>query len=706
MIIFKKIKILLIITLFCFGCSRKLEQDLGTKIYKKGFSTNYIEFVDVYKNNEEIYIKTRYKNNYRYFVGNITNIKYTDKIDKRVFANRLIKLKLINKNPEDIFEQIEKSKDYQKVEIIQYDKWSKIILPVLEKVILKIVPKEKNTGVSISIGNRDFVVFYNDNDMIDIKTIEKVKNGIKIDKIYTEKEFYKIVVTETKELSEIKNRIKYKFLIFEMGENSDVESPYVLFNLKNDNQYYFDFADMLKTKQGVSNTNYYLQILFTATVKAHLLEPIKNPITTIQKGSTFTFQGIKKTFESKTINHLKIIPPLNTSDEMMNIDEFEKYLDKIAGKKTYRGSMEYLIGGPAFFGDFLNEVEKSNNEIFIRLYIYSNDDYGVRISNILKNKNKNGVNVKILSGGLASSAESLKRSEIPFSKSFKQPASIGQYLAQNSNINFRTSPDTFFMFDHSKMIIIDKKIAYVGGMNIGQPYRYSWHDMMVKLEGPIVHKVRNNFQLAWAEAGPSGDLGKIIRIVYNSMNFPSKTIKEYYDKSKDKHTNIRILHTKPQSKTIYNAQMHAIKNAKKFIYIENPYLADYKIINALIEARGRGVDVRVIIPSDNNVKMMSASNLVTTNIFLKNGIRVFNYQGMTHVKAGIYDGWATLGSANFDNLSLKINNEFNIAFSDPYYVNKLKKELFDEDFKLSVEIKEPYKINWYDKVMNTFANRF
>ena len=59
-----------------FGCSRKLEQDLGTKIYKKGFSTNYIEFIDVYKNDKEIYVKTRYKNNYRYFVGNITNIKY------------------------------------------------------------------------------------------------------------------------------------------------------------------------------------------------------------------------------------------------------------------------------------------------------------------------------------------------------------------------------------------------------------------------------------------------------------------------------------------------------------------------------------------------------------------------------------------------------------------------------------------------------
>ena len=57
-------------------------------------------------------------------------------------------------------------------------------------------------------------------------------------------------------------------------------------------------------------------------------------------------------------------------------------------------------------------------------------------------------------------------------------------------------------------------------------------------------------------------------------------------------------------------------------------------------------------------------------------------------------------------VSLKINDEFNIAFSDKYYVNKLKKELFEKDFKLSKEITKPYIINWYDKVMSIFANRF
>ena len=87
-----------------------------------------------------------------------------------------------------------------------------------------------------------------------------------------------------------------------------------------------------------------------------------------------------------------------------------------------------------------------------------------------------------------------------------------------------------------------------------------------------------------------------------------------------------------QKKTIYDAQLFAIKSAKKRIYIQNPYLADYRIINALIEARGRGVDVRVIIPSKNNVGMMASSNLVTTNIFLKNGIKVYNVKKISSTK--------------------------------------------------------------------------
>lgn len=71
---------------------------------------------------------------------------------------------------------------------------------------------------------------------------------------------------------------------------------------------------------------------------------------------------------------------------------------------------------------------------------------------------------------------------------------------------------------------------------------------------------------------------------------------------------------------------------------------------------------------------------------LRNGIRVYSYPGMTHLKAAVYDGWACLGSANFDKLSLQINQEINLAFSDPGAVAQLLEQVFYPDFAKSTEL--------------------
>lgn len=85
----------------------------------------------------------------------------------------------------------------------------------------------------------------------------------------------------------------------------------------------------------------------------------------------------------------------------------------------------------------------------------------------------------------------------------------------------------------------------------------------------------------------------------------------------------------------------------------------------------RGVDVRVILPTAGNHGPMNASNQVAINKMLHNEIRVYLYPGMSHVKAAIFDGWACVGSANFDKLSLEINEELNLATSEPAVVREL-----------------------------------
>jgi len=137
-----------------------------------------------------------------------------------------------------------------------------------------------------------------------------------------------------------------------------------------------------------------------------------------------------------------------------------------------------------------------------------------------------------------------------------------------------------------------------------------------------------------------------------------------------------------------------MRAARRSIYVEQPYLSDGQVLAGLIRARQRGVDVRVVLPSRGDSGFMNSANLVTSQLLLRNGVRVFAYPGMTHVKAAIYDGWACFGSANMDNLSLRVNQELDLATSDPAAVARLRAQVFDADFALSREITEVEPLGW------------
>jgi cardiolipin synthase len=156
---------------------------------------------------------------------------------------------------------------------------------------------------------------------------------------------------------------------------------------------------------------------------------------------------------------------------------------------------------------------------------------------------------------------------------------------------------------------------------------------------------------------------------------------------------------------IYHAQLEAIQRAKRYIYIENAYFDDDTILRELIRARRRGVDVRVVLPGENDSGIMQTSNQIMANELVQNGIRVYAYPRMTHVKAAIYDGWACLGSANFDKMSLRIAQELDVGFSDPDSVERLKQDLFEADFKASREVTNQVPLDWTDFVMKAFADQ-
>ena len=168
---------------------------------------------------------------------------------------------------------------------------------------------------------------------------------------------------------------------------------------------------------------------------------------------------------------------------------------------------------------------------------------------------------------------------------------------------------------------------------------------------------------------------------------------------------IRSLYIRPGDSQILRAQLAAIARASQRIYIENAYFTSDDIILELAVARRRGIDVRVIIPDASDSGIIDRSNVSAMNTMLENGIRVLIYPGESHIKGAVYDGWICLGSANFDQLSLRMNKEMNIATSSPVAVQAFIDKVIVPDFEKSVELKQPLPEKWSDFLMEMIADQ-
>ena len=222
-------------------------------------------------------------------------------------------------------------------------------------------------------------------------------------------------------------------------------------------------------------------------------------------------------------------------------------------------------------------------------------------------------------------------------------------------------------------------------MNVANEYRYTWHDLMVSLEGPVVSPIVKLFYKSWSFAGLGGDFA----VAYRSLFTKSK---RKINKPTDNMIDVRLLFTDSTDYQIYEAQIEAIRRAKKRIYIENPYFTEKTLVEELVLAKERGVDVKVIFPAVNDMVLYDKINLKIANYFIEKGIEVYLYPKMTHVKAAVYDNWACLGSANFNKLSMFKNREINIAFYDENLVNELIETLFLKDFEVSDKYEEEVDI--------------
>ena len=372
------------------------------------------------------------------------------------------------------------------------------------------------------------------------------------------------------------------------------------------------------------------------------------------------------------------VPPV-AYGEPMDLDAFERRLDRITQTRQSTGTIEFLVDGDEYFNRLESAIDGATESIDIRTYIFDNDDYALSVADMLKQKSEN-VDVRVLVDSIGN-MQAMQVDADSQPETHHAPLTMKHYFRQGSDVRLRRTANPWLTGDHTKTTIIDRRVAFVGGMNIGREYRYDWHDLMMEVRGPVVNDLQHAADIAWARAGMLGDVGGFLQSL---MNKP--------EGAEDIGYPVRVLQTRDFDSDIYKAQLAAIQNARSYILIENAYFSDDRIVYELAKARRRGVDVRVILPAEGNHGVLDLSNAIAINHMLEHGIRVYRYPGMSHTKAAIFDGWVCVGSANFDKLSLKINKELNLSTSDPGVARALLEQLFVPDLLASEEITSPVAI--------------
>jgi len=262
--------------------------------------------------------------------------------------------------------------------------------------------------------------------------------------------------------------------------------------------------------------------------------------------------------------------------------------------------------------------------------------------------------------------------------------------------------------DHRKIIVVDDQVAFTGGLNISNDYAavddggVGWHDMHCRVIGPIVIDLARMFRRSWLRAGGSH---------YAAPRAPTESANNPRSASASGSSFVRLIdNTRRRSRsTTRRAYLHVLRAAREAVWISNAYfLPDRGLRRAMTRAARRGVDVRVIIPGNSDVRLIEWASLYVLRGLAKQGVKVMRWRGpMMHAKTAVVDEtWSTIGSYNFDSMSRFNNLESTLEILDPSVAQALV-----ANFELDMANADPYdaatwaKLPWWKKALSWFSYR-
>lgn len=565
---------------------------------------------------------------------------------------------------------------------------------VIKQTLLPLLPENALEGRLVFIHYYETLLYRKADGTPDLVLLKDAPAEVKIVGKVDSASFAQMAYMRLKEMTSSTGTSYTKFLL---RLDRVPLSPYLYVDTAANDGVQLELPEYYEVKKEMTSLGYSASFIYSFFVKSMLWGTVKAPFTSSHRLFAWTTSSLYTLFPPR-LKDLDEVPALSSAEKGLDVADFNRWLDKHIGKENYKAKITLLIDGEEFFPHFTLAMQRAQESIFMNVYIFMTDPYGLSLADTMRKRAEEGIDVRVVVDELNTVLNSGKDPELTPTENFVMPRYITSYIRKKSPAQARTHLNPWGTFDHSKVYIVDRKLAYTGGMNIGEEYRYTWHDMMVALEGPVVGKLVKNFYENWSYCGWGGDFAAAYRKLF------SKKMREV-NREEPGMVDVRLMYTRPNDSEIFEAQREAIRRSKKRAYIQNAYFSDDRIVKELIAARGRGVDVRVILPSVNDVGIMDAVNRYMANKLFKNGVRVYFYNGMSHVKAAVFDGFAVVGSANFDKMSLYVNREMSLGIHDPAFVAELTERLFEKDFNNSQEMTAPLDLSWTHAIVNGLTNQ-
>ncbi|MDE7335567.1 MAG: cardiolipin synthase [Muribaculaceae bacterium] len=356
-------------------------------------------------------------------------------------------------------------------------------------------------------------------------------------------------------------------------------------------------------------------------------------------------------------------PPRRPKDLPAESEQLARLTETLVGGPYYSGNrVDIFSSGTDKFNALKADLQAAKHSIHLQYYIFENDTIGKEIAQILREKAKQGVKVRVIYdhvGSIHVSSDFFKRLRKDGVEAY--PFFKVAFTALANKVNWR---------NHRKIIIIDGSVGYIGGMNIADRYldggkRFKlWRDCHLRIQGPAIAALHYSFARDWNFMGrelleetpdftPVGNIG--MQIATGGPMSPWNTLGQIF--------------------------LQAISNAKKRIWIQTPYFLppDY-LVRALQNAALAGVDVRIMMPRHSDSRLLGYASRSYFAECLRAGIKFYLFEeGMLHSKVMIIDSdIATVGSTNFDFRSFEHNFEANMLLYSRELNERMQKIFLDD----------------------------